>query len=52
MCVPVAVTVGAVKSSGMFAILIGQISALIAVAGIFTVNLWKGLRRQGSAEKK
>ncbi|MHA1581043.1 MAG: hypothetical protein ACTSYM_00850 [Candidatus Baldrarchaeia archaeon] len=52
MCVPVAVTVGAVKSSGMFPVLIGQISALTAVAGIFTVNLWKGLRRRRFAEEK
>jgi|GEM_PF-2976029 len=52
MCVPVAVTVGAVKSSGMFAVLIGQIAALTAVVGIFIVNLRKGLRKRGFAEEK
>ncbi len=51
MCAPVAVTVGAVKSLGMFSVLIGQIAALTA-AGIFTVNLWKGLRKRGSTEEK
>ena len=52
MCVPVAVTVGAVKSSGMFSVLIGQIATLIAAAGVFTVNLWKGLRKRRFAEEK
>lgn len=52
MCAPVAVTVGAVKSLGMFSVLIGQIAALTAAAGIFTVNLWKGLRKRGSTEEK
>ncbi len=52
MCVPVAVTAGAASSSGASAVLIGQIAVLIAVAGVFVGNLWKGLRKRRSAKEE
>ena len=52
MCAPVAVTVGVASSSGASVVLIGQITALIAVAGVFIGNLWRSLRKRRSMKKE
>lgn len=51
MCVPVAVTTGAASSSGALTVFVGQMVALITIAGVFVGNLWKSLKERKSREK-